>query len=61
MGGFFQLLPVSCEEYSAGPRSVPNANNVTLNDLGAVVVALERLVVAARTIGKIGNRVFVEA
>ena len=56
-----QLLAVSGEEDRATSRAVADANNIALNNLGAVRSSVEGLVVAASSVREICDRVLVKA
>jgi hypothetical protein len=52
----FKLFAVSGKEYGARSRSIANADDITLQELGTVGCAVERLVVSPLTVGDVGDR-----
>lgn len=55
---FLELLAVASKEDGTGPGSVSNADDVALDEAGAVRSVAKGLVVVARSVGVVCNRVF---
>ena len=61
MNHILQLLAVPSKENGARAGAVANADNVALYNVRTVWSRCKGLVEAASAVGKVGNRVFMEA